>query len=157
MTLRGPDSPPPPGTAVTPAAGDEALIEAVAARVVRMGLAVPAIFFLESTKPLSYVGSQVLVFFEPFVKTFLTVQSYQRFVALMEDRRNMERLIVRIEDLDELARRSDAERKKREKAERKARCAMAPGPATGRSFRSRIGRWLGRDGTANGGERNGRG
>ncbi len=56
---------PPPGGEPDP---DEALIAAVAGRVVRMGLAVPAIFFLESTKPLSFVGSQVLVFFEPFVK-----------------------------------------------------------------------------------------
>ncbi len=66
---------------LTPPAGgepdlDEALIAAVAGRVVRMGLAVPAVFFLESTKPLSFVGSQALVFFEPFVKAFLNLASY---------------------------------------------------------------------------------
>jgi hypothetical protein len=51
---------------------DEALITAIASRVVRMGLAVPAVFFLESSKPLSFIGSQALVFLEPFVKAFRT-------------------------------------------------------------------------------------
>jgi hypothetical protein len=90
----------------------------VAARVVRMGLAVPAIFFLESTKPLSYVGSQVLVFLEPFVKSVLTVASYDRFVALLEDRSNIEKLLRRIEDMDEDAREREKGEKKRAKAEK---------------------------------------
>jgi hypothetical protein len=97
---------------------DRRLIDAVAARVVRMGLAVPAIFFLESTKPLSYVGSQALVFLEPFVKSVLTVASYDRFVALLEDRSNVEKLLRRIEDLDEEARAREKEEKKRAKDEK---------------------------------------
>lgn len=110
--------PPPPGP--TPEEEeDRKLIDAVAGRVVRMGLAVPAIFFLESTKPLSYVGSQVLVFLEPFVKSVLTVVSYDRFVALLEDRRNIETLLRRIEDLDEEAREREKEEKKRAQAEKR--------------------------------------
>jgi hypothetical protein len=117
------------GSAVPPASGlppgltseeeDRKLIDAVAARVVRMGLAVPAIFFLESTKPLSYVGSQVLVFLEPFVKSVLTVASYDRFVALLEDRSNVEKLLRRIEDMDEEAREREKEEKKLAKAEKR--------------------------------------
>jgi hypothetical protein len=116
-------------SAVPPASGvppeltseeeDQRLIDAVAGRVVRMGLAVPAIFFLESTKPLSYVGSQVLVFLEPFVKSVLTVASYDRFVALLEDRRNIEKLLGRIEDLDEAARAQEKEANKQAKAEKR--------------------------------------
>ena len=98
---------------------DRRLIDAVAARVVRMGLAVPAIFFLESTKPLSYVGSQALVFLEPFVKSILTVASYDHFVALLEDRSNIEKLLRRIEDMDEEARERENEQKKRAKAEKR--------------------------------------
>jgi len=53
---------------------NEELINAVAGRVVRMRLGVPAVFFLESTKPLSFIGSQVLVFLQPFVEAFLTME-----------------------------------------------------------------------------------
>ena len=95
---------------------DEALIAAVAGRAVRMGLAVPAVFFLESTKPLSFVGSQALVFLEPFVKAFLNLASYDRFTALMEDRKNVERLIRKIEELED----ERARREKEEKATRRA-------------------------------------
>jgi hypothetical protein len=80
---------------------DEELLDAVAGRVVRMRLGVPAVFFLESTKPLSFLGSQLLVFLQPFVQAFLTIRSYERFSQLMEDRQNVERLIRRVEELDE--------------------------------------------------------
>jgi hypothetical protein len=105
---------------------DEALIDAVATRVIRMGLGVPAIFFLESSKPLSFLGSQLLVFLEPFVKTFFDIKSYDRFYTLMEDRENVEKLILRVEELEEKQKEERAERKrerkmkkKREKEERK--------------------------------------
>jgi hypothetical protein len=102
---------------------DDELLGAVAGRIVRMGLAVPAVFFLESSKPLSFVGSQVLVFLEPFVQAFLTIRNYQRFSRLMEDRQNFEKLIQRVEDLDEEARAQEKQRKveaKKKKAEKKA-------------------------------------
>jgi hypothetical protein len=101
---------------------DDELLDAVARRLVRMGLAVPSVFFLESTKPLSFVGSQVLVFLEPFVQAFLTVRRYQQFTRMMEDRRNVEKLIQRVEAIDDETRREERERKaeeKRRKAEEK--------------------------------------
>jgi hypothetical protein len=117
MVLKGPESPlpQPPGDS----GQDEALIEAVAQRVVKMGLAAPAIFFLESTKPLSFVGSQVLVFLEPFVKSLFNLVNYNRFVALMEDRKNIEKLLVRVEDLDEETRAAEKEQKKAQKEARR--------------------------------------
>ncbi len=117
MVLKGPETPlpQPPGESDQ----DAALIESVAQRVVKMGLAAPAVFFLESTKPLSFVGSQVLVFLEPFVKSFLNVANYNRFVALMEDRKNIEKLMVRVEDLDEETRAAEKQKKKAEKEARK--------------------------------------
>jgi len=102
----------------------EELLDAVAKRIVQMRLAVPAVFFLESSKPLSFVGSQVLVFLQPFVEAFLTVRNYQRFAHLMEDRKNVELLIRRIEDRDEDARaeekraKQEARRRKREEKRR---------------------------------------
>ena len=98
---------------------DDALIDAVAAKVTGMGLGVPAIFFLESSKPLSFLGSQLLVFLEPFVKTFFDIQSYERFYTLMEDRDNVERLIQRVEDLEEKLKEEKAERKREKKEEKR--------------------------------------
>ena len=67
-------------------------------------------------KPLSFVGSQALVFLEPFVKAFLNLASYDRFTALMEDRKNVERLIRKIEELED-------ERARKEREEKAARRA----------------------------------
>jgi hypothetical protein len=82
-------------------AEDEQLLRAVAERVVRMGLGAAAMFFLESIKPLSFLGSQALVFFEPFVRAFLTTAHYQRFASLIERRDNLEFLIREIEASEE--------------------------------------------------------
>jgi hypothetical protein len=83
---------------------DEALIEVVAARVVKMGMATPAVFFLESVKPLSFLGSQALIFFEPIVRALFHLAQYERFARLMENRESVDRLLERIEALDEEAR-----------------------------------------------------
>ena len=110
---------------------DEALLAAVAGRVVRMGLATPAVFFLESVKPLSFIGSQALIFFEPFIKAFFNISQYEQFARLMEDREALERLLVVIETMDEEER--DRERavkaaaRAAKKAEKEARDAARRG------------------------------
>ena len=63
-------------------------------------MTVPAIFFLESSKPLAFLGGQLLIFLEPFVQTLFNFRQYQRFALLMEDRENWEKLIRKIEDLE---------------------------------------------------------
>jgi hypothetical protein len=97
-------------------AADEALLEAVAKAVVERGLAAPAVFFLESSRPLSFVASQGLVLLGPFVDAALSVPNYEAFCRLMEDRGNVDKLMLRIEALDEerlaRARRARAERRK---------------------------------------------
>ncbi|MBD3161418.1 MAG: hypothetical protein GF346_04330 [Candidatus Eisenbacteria bacterium] len=122
---KGPDGKEPPQG--PPPDPDSELLGSIAGRVVRMGLAVPAVFFLESVKPLSFIGSQALVFFEPFVKAFLDLKSYDRFAELMEDRSNVERLITMIED-------QEADRARKEKEAKAARKA-AKGERGGRWFR----------------------
>jgi len=84
-------------------------------------MTVPAILFLESVKPLSFVGSQALHFFEPMVTAVFTVPDYERFAALMERRENLEALLVAIERKDEAVRLEERERRDRERAEKKAR------------------------------------
>ena len=84
-------------------------------------MTVPAILFLESVKPLSFVGSQALYFFEPMVRALFAVPEYERFAAMMERRENVEALLVAIERKDEAERRAQKERRQRERAERDAR------------------------------------
>jgi hypothetical protein len=79
---------------------DQEMITKVAERVVNLRMSVPAIFFLESSKPLAFLGGQLLIFLEPFVQTLFNFVEYQRFAFLMEDRDNWERLLRKIEDLE---------------------------------------------------------
>ncbi len=79
----------------------EELIEKVARRVVDWRMSIPAIVVLESGKPLSFVASQVLVFFEPIVQSIFTIKDYDRFIRLLEDRDKVELLIQRIEQLED--------------------------------------------------------
>lgn len=64
-------------------------------------LAAPALFLLESSKPLSFLASQGLVFLGPFVDAALDVPSYDAVVRMLEDRDNVERLLQRIEHLED--------------------------------------------------------
>ena len=96
---------------------DAELIEKVAVAIVARGMSTPAIFLLESSKPLSFLGSQALHFLEPFVRSLFDTMTYTRFAKALEDRRNVERLLVRIETLDEESReRARAERARRKDA-----------------------------------------
>lgn len=99
---------------------DEELIRKIAERLVRMRMSVPAIFFLESSKPLAFVGSQLLIFLEPFVQTLFNFAQYQRFAALMEERENWERLVRKLEDLEAEATEKEKREKQAKKEARKA-------------------------------------
>lgn len=99
---------------------EEEIMTRIAAKVVEWQMTVPAILFLESVKPLNYIGAQTMVFFEPFVQALFNVKDYDTFRQMMEQRENVERLLLKIEELD-------AEALKREKAARAARRAQRPG------------------------------
>ena len=75
----------------------EALFNRLAEFVVKRKMAAPAILFLESTKPLNFIGSQFLVVLGPLIKVFFNVTEFDRIVELMEKRDNVERLICAIE------------------------------------------------------------
>lgn len=91
--------------------GDREFLEAMARWLARRRLSVPAILFLESTKPLNFVGSQFLFFFEPMVKAVVEGKGYTRFAALMEERDNVETFMRCIEAADQ----NEKERLKEEK------------------------------------------
>lgn len=87
---------------------DEALLAAVAARVARFRMELPAVLFLESMRPLSFVGSQALVFFQPIAQALFDWKEYERFTQLLSERENLDRLTRCIEQAADA--RDDAEK-----------------------------------------------
>ena len=81
---------------------DKQLISNLAGKIVRHGMAIPAIFFLEMVKYLSFFGGQLMVFFGPIITVFIPSHSYYKIAELLEDRKNVEFLLVQIEHLEEL-------------------------------------------------------
>ncbi len=76
------------------------VLEKVARKVVEKRMTVPALMFIESVKPLNFIGSQVMVFFEPIVQTLFDFKSYTVFREVIEDRENVEILMQKIEKHD---------------------------------------------------------
>ena len=58
-----------------------------------------AIFILESTKSFSFIAGQTLIFFGPILTMFVNDKKYYDFINLLEDKKNIEFLISKIEDL----------------------------------------------------------
>ena len=79
---------------------DRELISNLAKKIVRHGMAVPAIFFLEMIKYMSFIGSQLLVFFGPVITAFIQSESYYKITHLLEERKNVEFLMIEIERIE---------------------------------------------------------
>lgn len=79
---------------------DEILTK-VAQKVVDLRLTPVAIVMLESSKPLSFVGSQLMVFLQPIVTAVFPFHQYDEVAALLEDRANVEALIQKMEKLED--------------------------------------------------------
>ena len=79
---------------------DIALLDKVAAFVVRRRLVTPALLVLESTAPLNFIGSSVMTFFRPVVGLIFNTIDYERFERLLEHRCSIKLLADRIELLD---------------------------------------------------------
>jgi hypothetical protein len=73
-------------------------IEVFASKIIDKGMAVPAIFLFESTKYISFIAGQTLIFFGPILTLFVNDKKYYKFVKLLEDKKNIETLITRIEE-----------------------------------------------------------
>ena len=75
------------------------ILSKFAHRIVNKGMTVPALFFLESTKYVSFVGSQFLVFLGPISTMFINDKKYYQFINLIEKKENIEYLIIQIENI----------------------------------------------------------
>lgn len=74
------------------------LLEKIAEAVVRRRLETPALFVLESAKPLNYLGSQAMAFFEPVVRGLFAATDYGRVRRILERRQSVECLLQEIEN-----------------------------------------------------------
>ncbi len=77
---------------------DQALFDKLAVWLVERRLETPAVLFLETVRPLSFVGSQAMHFFEPFARALFVPPEYERLAKLFEQRENFEHLIRTIEN-----------------------------------------------------------
>ena len=87
------------------------LLTKIADQIVKRKMTTPAILFFESVKPLSFVGSQALVFLQPIIQAFLNRREYDEIVLMMEERENVEKLLIEIEN-------QEAQWQQREQAEK---------------------------------------
>ena len=79
---------------------DQKIISNLAREIVNRGMSVPAIFFLESTKYISFIGSQFLVFLGPIATCFINNRKYYDFTKILDKKSNIEFLLTEIERLN---------------------------------------------------------
>ncbi|NUL82715.1 MAG: hypothetical protein HUU60_08355 [Armatimonadetes bacterium] len=79
----------------------EEMVEGIAQNVVKRGLSAPAIMFLEMNKPVAPLASHAAIAFSPFVVPFLGFDRVDRYSQFFNSRGNVERLLQRIEELEE--------------------------------------------------------
>lgn len=77
------------------------LIEKIAQFVVKHGMEIPAIFTIETSKPLAYTGAQFGMFYLSAFFPLLPGNLGYNALGLLRDRANLEKLINRIEELKE--------------------------------------------------------
>jgi hypothetical protein len=76
----------------------------------------PALMFLESVRPLTFIGSQAMFFVAPFANILFKGDEFEEFAAMMSDRKYTDLLLKRIDELDEELNR---EIRERDRAKRK--------------------------------------
>jgi hypothetical protein len=77
---------------------DRALLDGLADGIARRRLTPAALFFLESVKPMGWLGAQALLFLRPLVAVIWPdPQRWDRVQALLERRGSIELLLRRLE------------------------------------------------------------
>ncbi|MBU0692455.1 hypothetical protein KKC97_07690 [bacterium] len=99
------------------------LFDRLASLVVKKRLTAPAILFLESVRPLNFVGSQAMLFFAPMVHALFTVQQYDLIQKALERRETLGYLTDLLECKEEDAARKESALREQMKREKKAKRA----------------------------------
>ena len=96
---------------------DLSLLRRIADKVVARRMAMPAVLFLSSVKPLNSLGSQALVFLRPFVsELFFGPADYDRMTAILDRREGIDALIREIEAAERVNPKSEIRNSKEEKS-----------------------------------------
>lgn len=78
-------------------ADDDLLLAELALAVQRRGLATPAVLWLESLRPLSFIGAQAMHALTPFVQILTQGVRFARLAVIFEEREHLERFLRLIE------------------------------------------------------------
>ncbi|MCD6233740.1 MAG: hypothetical protein J7K63_01705 [Candidatus Marinimicrobia bacterium] len=78
----------------------QVMADKIAQAIVRRRMSVPAVFFIQTFKPMNFIGSQAVVFFGPVLESFFPSSDIYGLAEFMEERENVERLMERIEALE---------------------------------------------------------
>jgi len=73
------------------------LLSKVADIVVRKRLTAPAMMFLESVRPLNFLGSQAMIFFQPIVSLVVSTKEVDLLAQILERRSSIPLFIELIE------------------------------------------------------------
>ena len=99
---------------------EQEIIDKIATKIVKRRLSVPAVLFMEVVKPISFFGAQTLNFFGPIVESFLKKENrYYDVTEFLEDRGNIERILCRIEELENDISEKEVKKPKRNKRKNK--------------------------------------
>ncbi len=96
-----------------------ALARRYAAAIVDRRMAMPATLFLEGVRPLNFIGSQFLHFFNPLLGAVFNYRELEAFALFLEKRESIDLVLREIETLEEA--RLDREREERRRRRKSRR------------------------------------
>lgn len=76
------------------------IINYMAEKIDKYAMGTPAIVFLEAGRPLSFIGGSIMWGAAPFLNIFVNDQYTREIALFLEDRKNIELLIQKIESLE---------------------------------------------------------
>ena len=83
-----------------PSDEERRVADRICRELVRRRLATPALMFLEMSRPLNFLGSQLLHFLSPVLSGLTQSHGHRRLAAFLEHRGSVDYLCRRIEELD---------------------------------------------------------
>jgi len=89
-----------PSGPIQPTEDQRSIVDRLCREVVRRRLTTPALLYLEVSRPLNYVGSQILHFFRPILSVMLDTRQYEQFASFLENRGSVDYLVARIEHFE---------------------------------------------------------
>jgi len=87
-------------TSPTLSPADDRFLGTLARHLKRAGLAAPAILWLASIRPLSYLGSQALHVAAPLLDVVIADDGATRLARILEERTNLDRFLTHLETAD---------------------------------------------------------